>query len=135
MPAAQFPDQLDIRAVGQFAVIEFEGDFVRREILSNEIILVPLWRVVHLDFEMAERLPASGDNLPGLAVQRIAQKPAARRRVKAVLENFRSIPAKGPPNRATAAYPAVGKSVCGRGPRLRLAPSLAAGANTIETSP
>ena len=78
MPAAQFPNQLDVSPAGQFTMVQFKSAFLGREVFADEMILVLLRRVLHLNFKTTKGLPAPGEDFFCVPRQRF---PQGRRRV------------------------------------------------------
>ena len=72
MPPAQFPNQLDVSAARQTAVVQVKSEFIRLQVFADQIVGLPTWRVIDFYFEVAKSPPSSAQNISNVPLQRLA---------------------------------------------------------------
>jgi hypothetical protein len=62
-PPAQLPDELDVGALRELAMVEVEARVAGGKILARQVVAVPPGGVIDFEIEMTECLPAPGEDV------------------------------------------------------------------------
>jgi hypothetical protein len=73
VPSAWFPNHFDIRAAGLGAMVQPESGFGTAQIPADEIIAMPVGRIIHLERKMSERAPVAPEDFTDVRTKALQQ--------------------------------------------------------------